>query len=68
MKLKKIRASALAVAILMMPFAYAASPDVKLQDLQGKEHHFSEYIGRGPELQSFMTSTKKNAPKCWGWR
>ncbi len=47
MKLKKIRASALAVAILMMPFAYAASPDVKLQDLQGKEHHFSEYIGRG---------------------
>ena len=47
MKLKKIRASALAVAILMMPLAHAASPDVKLQDLQGKEHHVSEYIGRG---------------------
>ena len=27
--------------------AMAASPDVSLQDVQGKSHHFSEYIGRG---------------------
>lgn len=27
--------------------AGAASPDVTLNDVQGKPHHFSEYIGRG---------------------
>lgn len=27
--------------------AYAASPDVTLNDVQDKPHHFSEYIGRG---------------------
>ncbi|HEY9098619.1 MAG TPA: TlpA disulfide reductase family protein [Thiobacillus sp.] len=27
--------------------AYAASPDVVLNDVQGKPHHFSEYIGKG---------------------
>lgn len=27
--------------------AGAASPDVTLNDIQGKPHHFSEYIGRG---------------------
>ena len=47
MKLNNLFASALAITILLMPVAHAASPDVKLQDLQGKERHFSEYIGRG---------------------
>ena len=47
MKLNNLLASALAITILLMPVAHAASPDVKLQDLQGKERHFSEYIGRG---------------------
>lgn len=27
--------------------AGAASPDVTLNDIHGKPHHFSEYIGRG---------------------
>lgn len=32
---------------LMSLQAGAASPDVTLKDVQGKSHHFSEYIGRG---------------------
>lgn len=47
MKLNQLLAKTLAVATLLMSVAHAASPDVKLQDLQGKERHFSEYIGRG---------------------
>jgi peroxiredoxin len=36
----------LIMCISMTP-TRAASPDVSLNDLQGKSHHFSEYIGRG---------------------
>ena len=32
---------------LISPWAWAASPDVTLQDTAGKSHHFSEFIGRG---------------------
>lgn len=35
------------MACLMVSPARAASPDVMLDDPQGKAHHFSEYIGRG---------------------
>lgn len=35
------------LACLAMPLGRAASPDVSLNDPQGKPHHFSEYIGRG---------------------
>ena len=34
-------------AALGMPGALAASPDVTLQDVNGKPRHFSEFIGRG---------------------
>ena len=37
----------LGLGALMCVQAYAASPDVTLNDVQGKPHHFSEYIGRG---------------------
>lgn len=37
----------LGLSALMWGQAYAASPDVTLNDVQGKPHHFSEYIGRG---------------------
>ncbi len=40
-------ATGLALACATSPLARAASPDVMLEDLQGKSHHFSEYIGRG---------------------
>lgn len=40
-------ASSLAFVWATAPLARAASPDVMLKDLQGKSHHFSEYIGRG---------------------
>ena len=40
-------ATGLALACVTSPLASAASPDVTLEDLQGKSHHFSEYIGRG---------------------
>lgn len=47
MKLKMLLVSVLAVACLHLSIANAASPDLKLRDLQGQERHFSEYIGRG---------------------
>ena len=37
----------LGLGALVCAQVYAASPDVTLNDLQGKPHHFSEYIGRG---------------------
>lgn len=37
----------LGLGALMCAQVYAASPNVTLNDLQGKPHHFSEYIGRG---------------------
>lgn len=37
----------LGLGALMCVQANAASPDVTLNDVQGKPHHFSEYIGRG---------------------
>ena len=37
----------LGLGALMCMQVYAASPDVILNDVQGKPHHFSEYIGRG---------------------
>lgn len=33
--------------LLASSVAQAASPDVTLNDVHGKPHHFSEYIGRG---------------------
>lgn len=35
------------LACLVPAVGGAASPDVTLNDVQGKPHHFSEYIGRG---------------------
>lgn len=35
------------LSVLLASAALAASPDVTLNDVQGKPHHFSEYIGRG---------------------
>lgn len=37
----------LGLGMLMCVQANAASPDISLNDVQGKPHHFSEYIGRG---------------------
>ncbi len=34
------------LGLIALP-AYTASPDVVLNDVQGKPHHFSEYIGKG---------------------
>lgn len=42
-----LRAAGLALVCVVAPLAGAASPDVRLNDAQGKPHHFSEYIGRG---------------------
>ena len=47
MKFNYLFVSLLTAASLFVSLAHAASPDVKLQDLQGKQRHFSEYIGRG---------------------
>lgn len=35
------------LACLVSGLAGAASPDVTLNDINGKPHHFSQYIGRG---------------------
>ncbi len=36
------------MVLLMVPgLVLAAAPDVRLQDLDGKDHHVSEFIGRG---------------------
>ena len=40
-------AASLIVGCLVASVASAASPDVTLNDIQGKPHHFGEYIGRG---------------------
>ena len=37
----------LMLALLLPALAGAASPDVTLEDVNGKLHHFSEFIGRG---------------------
>ena len=38
----------LVVVLLMVPvLAMAAGPDVKLQDIEGREHNVNEYIGQG---------------------
>lgn len=37
----------LGLGALICAQVYAASPNVTLNDVQGKPHHFSEYIGRG---------------------
>jgi len=42
-----LAASLLVWACLAPLQAGAASPDVALNDIHGKPHHFSEYIGRG---------------------
>lgn len=39
-------AASLALVSLASAQAIAASPDVTLNDIHGKPHHFSEYIGR----------------------
>ena len=43
---KIFRAAGFAACVMASP-ASAASPDVTLDDTQGKPRHFSEYIGRG---------------------
>ena len=38
----------LVVALLVVPgLVLAAGPDIKLQDVEGKEHNVNEYIGQG---------------------
>ena len=38
----------LAVVLMMMPvLALAAGPDIRLMDIEGKEHNVNEYIGQG---------------------
>jgi thiol-disulfide isomerase/thioredoxin len=37
----------LAVSVVLPSLAFAASPDVTLDDVHGKPRHFSEFIGRG---------------------
>ena len=41
--------------LLVMPWitTMAASPDVTLQGLDGKDHHLSEYIGKG-QFENFI--------------
>lgn len=45
-RLGLIRAACL-WGLLVSAWAHAASPDVTLLDVNGKPHHFSEFIGRG---------------------
>ncbi|HWR77749.1 MAG TPA: TlpA disulfide reductase family protein [Thiobacillus sp.] len=48
---------------LLVPFVTAAaSPDVTLNDVQGKPHHFSEYIGRGQ--WTVLTVWGPRCPPC----
>jgi len=47
---------------LLSSLAYAASPDVTLNDLQGKPHHLSEYIGRGQ--WTVLTIWGPRCPPC----
>ena len=42
-----MRSLMVVLACLMSHPVAAASPDVSLSDLDGKPHHFSEYVGRG---------------------
>jgi thiol-disulfide isomerase/thioredoxin len=42
-----LAAGALLLGFMFALVASAASPDVTLNDIHGKPHHFSEYIGRG---------------------
>jgi thiol-disulfide isomerase/thioredoxin len=44
---KLLMLGALVLGCLVPATAGAASPDVTLNDVDGKPHHFSEYIGRG---------------------
>src|SRR3989344_5336456 len=38
----------LAVVLMMMPvLALAAGPDIRLMDIEGREHNVNEYIGQG---------------------
>jgi thiol-disulfide isomerase/thioredoxin len=37
----------LALSVVLPSLAFAASPDVTLDDVHGKPRHFSEFIGRG---------------------
>ncbi len=36
-----------AVLMLVPALTMAAAPDIRLKDIEGKEHHVNEYIGRG---------------------
>jgi peroxiredoxin len=52
----------LVLACVVAPLAGAASPDVTLNDAQGKAHHFSEYIGRGQWTVLVVWGTR--CPPC----
>lgn len=49
-------------ASLALNSAQAASPDVILSDIDGKSHHFSEYIGRGQ--WTILTVWGPRCPPC----
>lgn len=49
-------------ACFAAPLAGAASPNVTMNDIQGKPHHFSEYIGRGQ--WTVLTVWGPRCPPC----
>jgi len=51
----------LILSVLAMP-AVAESPDVSLADLDGKQHHLSEYIGKGKWV--FFNIWGPRCPPC----
>ncbi len=53
---------ALILTCLLSTLAGAASPDVTLNDINGKPHHFSEYIGRGQ--WTVLTVWGPRCPPC----
>ena len=53
---------ALLLGTLVSFVAGAASPDVTLDDVHGKPHHFSEYIGRGQ--WTVLTVWGPRCPPC----
>ncbi|MDO9467680.1 MAG: TlpA disulfide reductase family protein [Thiobacillus sp.] len=57
-----LAAGALLLGFMFALAASAASPDVTLNDIHGKSHHFSDYIGRGQ--WTVLTVWGPRCPPC----
>jgi thiol-disulfide isomerase/thioredoxin len=62
MRRNRLKAGALLLGFMFALTASAASPDVTLNDIHGKPHHFSDYIGRGQ--WTVLTVWGPRCPPC----